>query len=190
MEIYTYPDVNLKDTAVTIGKFDGVHHGHRYLIDILKEKAAEKKLKTVVFVVDMEDDTSGRLDIEVLKKSMKKASLLTTWDEKVKKLEQMGVDVVVRCPFTRKISMLRPMMFAKDVLARKLGCKLMVCGDDFHYGRLASGDIAKLETYGERYGYETFTVERLKEGGEVVSSTRIRELIENGKTDEAKKLMS
>ena len=63
MEIYTYPDVNLKDTAVTIGKFDGVHHGHRYLIDILKEKAAEKKLKTVVFVVDMEDDTSGRLDI-------------------------------------------------------------------------------------------------------------------------------
>ncbi len=190
MEIYTYPDVNLKDTAVTIGKFDGVHCGHRYLINILKEKAAEKNLKTVVFVVDMDDDTTGRFDIGVHKKGRKGTYTLSTWDEKVQKFEELGVDVVVRCPFTRKLSMLRPMMFAKDVLAKKLGCRLMVCGDDFHYGRLASGDATKLETYGERYGYETVTVERLKEGGEVVSSTRIRELIESGKTEEAKKLMS
>ncbi len=188
MEIYTYPDVNLKDTAVTIGKFDGVHCGHRYLIDILKKKAKEKNLRTVVFVVDMEDDTTGRLDVGFHKKNQKNV-ILTTWDEKVKKFEEMGVDIVVRCPFTRKLSMLRPMMFAKDVVARKLGCKLMVCGDDFRYGRLASGDANKLEVYGERYGYETITVERLKADGEVVSSTRIRELIENGKPDEASKLL-
>lgn len=187
MEIYTYPDINLKDTAVTIGKFDGVHSGHRFLINVLKEKAKEKNLKTVVFVVDMDDDTSGRFDIGMRKK--KETRMLTTWDEKVRKFEEMGVDIVVRCPFTRKISMLRPMMFAKDVLARKLGCKIMVCGDDFHYGRLASGDINKLEVYGERYGYETITVERLKADGEVVSSTRIRELIESGKQDEADKLL-
>ncbi len=188
MEIYTYPDVMLKDTAVTIGKFDGVHRGHRYLIDILKKKAKEKNLKTVVFVVDMEDDTTGRLDVGIHKKNQKNR-ILTTWDEKVKHFEELGIDIVVRCPFTRKLSMLRPMMFAKDVVARKLGCKLMVCGDDFRYGRLASGDANKLEVYGERYGYETITVERLKADGEVVSSTRIRELIENGKSDEASKLL-
>ncbi|MCR5828888.1 MAG: FAD synthetase family protein [Lachnospiraceae bacterium] len=189
MEIYTYPDVNLKETAVTIGKFDGVHSGHRYLIDVLKKKATEMNLKTVVFVVDMEDDTSGRIDVGINKNKKKKNMVLSTWEDKVKKFEDMGVDIVVRCPFTRKLSMLRPVMFAKDVLARKLGCKLMVCGDDFRYGRLASGDANKLEHYGERFGYETIKIERLKENGEPVSSSRIRELFEQGKTEEAKKLL-
>jgi len=189
MEIYTYPDVNLKDTAVTIGKFDGVHSGHRYLIEILKEKAAAKGLKTLVCVIDMEDDTTGRIDVGLNRSKKKNNIILSTWDEKVKKFEEMGVDIVVRCPFTRKLSMLRPVMFAKDVLARKLGCKLMVCGDDFHYGRLASGDANKLEVYGERFGYETVKIERLKKDGEEVSSSRIRELIEQGKKEEAEKLM-
>ncbi|MCR5432679.1 MAG: FAD synthetase family protein [Lachnospiraceae bacterium] len=189
MEIYTYPDVSLKDTAVTIGKFDGVHIGHRYLINILKEKARERNLKTVVFVIDMEDDTTGRLDVGIHRNKKNGIPVLSTWEEKVKKFEEMGVDIVVRCPFTRKLSMLRPMMFAKDVVARKLGCKLMVCGDDFRYGRLASGDANKLEVYGERYGYETVTVERLKSDGDVVSSTRIRELLENGQKEEAEKLI-
>lgn len=186
MDIYTYPDFVLRDTAVTIGKFDGVHKGHRYLIDILKREAAARKLKTVAFVVDMEDDPIGRPD---LVRSKKIENAITTWDEKVKLLEKTGVDIVVRCPFTRKLSMLRPMMFARDVLAKKLGCRLMVCGEDFRYGRLASGDANKLEAYGERYGYETIRVDRLKEEGEEISSSRIRDLLANGKTAEAKKLM-
>ena len=174
MRIYKDLD-NFKSTgtAVTIGKFDGVHIGHRKLIEVmLKEK---QDLESCIFTFDIKKDT----DI------MDPKNRICTEKEKENILEGLGIDVMILYPFDRKTAAVSAEEFAENILIRKLNCRLLVVGDNFRFGKDRQGDTALLKKLSEKYGFRLIVIKREEFEGQPVSSTRIRDEIRNKNYDKA-----
>ncbi len=152
-------------TAITVGKFDGVHIGHRKLLNVLiKEKG---DLETCVFTFDVMSG-NGIMDND---------NRICSETEKEDILEKMGIDKVVLYPFNEETASVTAENFVKDILVGRLKCRLLVVGDDFRFGRDRSGDTALLKKMSEELGFRLIVVEREKYDGSPVSSSRIREEI-------------
>jgi len=152
--------------ALTVGVFDGVHKGHRV---ILGQLTATPYPSTVLTfdphpAVVLSPGTFPRL--------------LTTIEERVALLDRAGIDTVGVLDLS-EIRHFEPQRFVSEVLVDKLGIGTLVTGSDFQFGKDRKGDVAFLLEAGERQGFDVVVVELLDSGG-VVSSTRIRELIEAG----------
>ena len=170
MEYVNHTNFHFQNTAVSLGKFDGIHIGHQSLINgILSYK--EKGLKTVVF--------SFLVHPEILLGG-KEIFLIATETEKKKKLEKMGIDVLVSYPFSKQMLSMKAEQFIKEILVEKLDVKVIVVGDDFHFGYKREGDIHLLEKFSSQYGYKVITADNVMSNGKRISSTRIREAIEKG----------
>lgn len=152
--------------AVTIGVFDGVHLGHRSIIERLEGSG----LPATVLTFDPHP-------AEVLSPGCD-PRLLTTIEERVRLLETAGVDTVGILDLA-EVRYFEPDRFVDEVLVGKLGVGTLVIGSDFHFGRDRTGDVDYLLTTGQRLGFEVDVVELVEHDG-VVSSTRIRSLIESG----------
>lgn len=180
MEYTDSKDFKYYGTAVSIGKFDMVHIGHRYLMDTLVKQAHSLGLKAVALALDF--------DGSFLQKSFA-SRRIDSWDISARRFEATGVDVLIRYHFTKEDASMTPEEFVRDVLCGKLGCRLCVVGDDFRFGRDRSGDTDTLYQLGKRYGYDTMVVKRLEIEGAAVSSSHIRKLYEEGRTEEATKFL-
>lgn len=158
------------DTAVVIGKFDGIHKGHQKLIgEILRQK--EKGLLACVFSFDPAPAVYfGKSD----------GKELLDRDEKRELLEQMGVDVLIEFPMNEMTAAMEPEVFAKEVLAGRLRAKFVAAGTDLSFGAGGKGNRILLERMGELYGFGVVTIQKVMDGSKEVSSTYIRELLENG----------
>lgn len=152
--------------ALTVGVFDGVHIGHRVILEQLR---AITYPSTVL--------TFDPHPAEVLSPGSH-PRLLTTIEERVALLEKAGIDTVGVLHLS-EIRYFEPERFISEVLVGKLGVGTLVIGSDFHFGRDRAGDVAYLIEAGERQGFDVVVVDILEAGG-VVSSTRIRQLIEAG----------
>ncbi|MGQ9756796.1 MAG: bifunctional riboflavin kinase/FAD synthetase [Actinomycetota bacterium] len=168
---------DLGETVVTIGMFDGVHLGHRRIIEMAHLEARELGLRCVVFTFD-------RHPLETLHPG-NHPRLLSSSAQKLRLLEEMDVDLVLMAHFDRAFADITAERFVSDILADRLHAREVVLGENFRFGKGGEGDISLLVSLGAHYGMGVTPVPLLRVNGEVVSSTSIRRLVEDGRVDEA-----
>lgn len=168
--------------AATVGFFDGVHAGHRFLIDELKREAAQRGLQSMLI-------TFGVHPRKVLHDSFQ-PQLLSSPEEKLKLLKSSGVDRVIVLDFTIEMAQLTAQEFIHTILAEKLGVKLLLVGHDHRFGRNREDGFEKYREYGNQSGMEVIQATRYsREDQTPVSSSVIRNLILNGNIEEANHLL-
>ena len=167
--------------VTTIGAFDGVHHGHRAVLGHLLEKAAELELPSVVILFEP-------LPREFFA-PREAPSRLMSFREKFRALEELGVDRVLRVRFDDELRNMSALDFITRIFVDGLGARYIVVGDDLRFGHDREGDFALVQEQGERYGYETMHTATLGISGTRVSSTRIREALENADFAQAEELL-
>ena len=165
-------------SAVTIGKFDGVHRGHELLTAYLAKKRNEG-CRTILVTFDVPPKS-------VIDKEDKKT--LVSGEERRHMFENLGLDIMVVLPFTKELCETEPEDFIR-MLTDKLCMKHLVCGTDFRFGHKGRGDVSLLEKLSEQYGFGLSVIPKLKEGEEDISSSRIRQCISEGKMEEARELL-
>jgi riboflavin kinase / FMN adenylyltransferase len=160
-------------SAVTIGVFDGVHAGHRAIVEALLEHAGESGLAAVVITFDPHPTAVVRPGSE--------PATLTTPARRADLFDQLGVDAVLVLPFTPERSRQSPEDFVREVLVDRLNAAAVVVGRNFRFGHRARGDVDLLHRLGREYGFVVDGID-LVEG---MSSTAIRDLIAVGDVEAA-----
>ena len=163
-------------SVVTIGKFDGVHAGHRAVIDELIRVARERGLESAVITFD-------RNPLELLAPEKCPPSLVSA-DQKLDLLAESGIDTVLMLPFDRSFADLTPEAFVDSVLVRALNCRVVLVGRDFRFGARGAGTVPLLVELGQRSGFDVTLIDDVRlTGDRRVSSTWIRELLAEGDVD-------
>ena len=175
-------DFNAKKPVVTIGTFDGVHTGHQKVILRLREIAKKREGETVIFtfhahprLVTSPDETNLRL--------------LTTLDEKTKLFEHYGIDHLVIYPFDKKFSELSYSEFVQEILIKQMQTHCLVVGYDHKFGKNREGDFDYLQKCASKYNFEIEKLEALTIEEESVSSTKIRQALQNGEIEKANRYL-
>jgi len=169
-----------RDTALTIGVFDGIHLGHRRLVERLKEEAERGGLLAGVLTFD-------RHPQQVLHPEST-LPYLTSKEEKLSLLRQLGVDLVVVLPFTRQTAQLTARQFV-SLLKKQLKMRALVVGPDFALGRGREGDATYLNVLSREMGFNLVAVPPVRITGEVVSSTAIRTALASGELGRVTRLL-
>ncbi|SDY84690.1 riboflavin kinase / FMN adenylyltransferase [Proteiniborus ethanoligenes] len=169
------------NTAVALGNFDGLHLGHQYLIEEMKKSAREKNLTTSVFTFN--NDTLVKF------KTNKSNNILTSNDQKISLLEDMGVEILYIVDFTESLMHMTPYEFVKNIIVEELRAKLVVIGFDYRFGYKAQGDGEFLKKAGEEFGFEVHIIQPITKDNNIISSSYIRELINEGLIREANTLL-
>ena len=167
-------------TAVTLGKFDGLHRGHQKLMhEMLKWKEQGFKIAVFTFATPPWTLVKGKMQ-----------TMIMTNPEREMLLEQVGVDYIVEYPFDEEVCHMAPEQFISDILVGRMNAGVIVSGPDCHFGYKAAGDCAMLERLSGEYGYRYFIVDKERdEEGKIISSTYIREMLADGNIRKANDLL-
>ncbi|MEF9941826.1 MAG: bifunctional riboflavin kinase/FAD synthetase [Lachnospiraceae bacterium] len=168
-----------KPTAITLGKFDGIHVGHQKLVNCVKDHGMKDHVKSVVFAFDM-----GPLYQRL---QMKKEGLMTN-RERYLYLDGQ-VDYLVECRFTEDISSMKAEDFIKHIIVGTFHARYVVVGTDFYFGNGKQGDYHMLEQYAGTYGYQVEVIEKECYQGREISSTYIKEEVKKGNMELAHTLL-
>lgn len=169
-------------SAVTIGKFDGVHAGHRAVIGELLEEASARHARSVVVTFD-------RHPLALLKPEKCPSSLVGN-RQKTDLIAQTGVDDTVLLRFDEAFSQKSPDAFVRDILVEALHAVVVLVGADFRFGHKGAGTVDTLTEFGRQHGFEVRVVEDVApKDGRRVSSTWIRELLAQGEVRQAAELL-
>jgi riboflavin kinase / FMN adenylyltransferase len=169
-----------RDSLVAIGVFDGVHLGHKDLISQLKKLAAQQGYSTIVMTFDKHPQKVLRPHSHPL--------FLTDAAEKAQLLSAEGVDKVIVLNFTLELSRLSAREFV-TILQSKLRMRGLVMGPDFALGRQAEGSIAALEKLGEEMGFSVTAISYVRNNGDNISSTAIRQAMTDGDMEKVRRMM-
>ncbi|MCU0460905.1 MAG: bifunctional riboflavin kinase/FAD synthetase [Bacteroidales bacterium] len=181
MEIHEgYYNLDLKKPVVTMGIFDGVHRGHRILLDTLVNCAAASGGESVVITFD----PHPRL---VLDKNKKKLSFLSDMDEKRQLLEKAHVNHLIIISFTPAFSRMTANDFVRKVLAEKVKTRYLIIGHDHHFGYHGEGNFDTVNKCASSMGFVVEQLRGLKSREGVISSSLIREALLTGNLDNANK---
>ncbi|NRG39748.1 bifunctional riboflavin kinase/FAD synthetase [Rathayibacter sp. VKM Ac-2835] len=165
-------------SAVTIGKFDGVHTGHRAVIDTLHARARERGLAAVVVTFD-------RNPLSVIAPEKCPPALVGN-EQKLELLAGTGIDATLLLAFDAQFRSLTAEEFVRQVLIDALEARVVLVGSDFRFGAHGAGDVAMLRALGETHGFEVELIDDVRpEHGRRVSSTWIRELLAEGDVEHA-----
>ena len=166
--------------VVTLGKFDGVHRGHRKLLKEVRRIALENHWKAGVFTFTVSPQVQmGR----------REAKMLMTNEERENLLRDLGVDLLVECPFTEEIRSMEPDQFIREVLLKRLHASAVVAGTDFRFGKDRKGDADYLLEAGKSMGFHVSVMQKEMDGEREISSTYIREELEKGHMEKVQELM-
>ena len=159
-------------TAITIGTFDGVHIGHRKILERLIKNAVSLDLRSTVLTFFPHPRMVLQKDADL--------KLLNTIGEKTKILEDMGLDQLIIHPFTKEFSRLSATEFVRDILVNNLKTKKIIIGYDHRFGRNRNANITDLKAFGNTFDFavEEIQAQEIKEVS--VSSTKIRKALEDG----------
>lgn len=167
------------NSVVTVGTFDGVHKGHRALIETVVSKAKERDARSVVVTFDPHPR-------EIINPGKGGIKLLTTLKERCEILEDLGVDVLLVIPFDRDFSLLTSEEFVRDIIYKKIGVSEFVIGYDHHFGRDRKGTIDTIKKLGSELEFDSYVVSKQEMGDVTISSTVIRRtLAEEGNVKRA-----
>ncbi len=167
--------------AITIGNFDGVHHGHLKLLAHLTQKAADLGVSSTLI-------TFEPLPREFFRGATVPARL-TRFREKIRLLVPTGIDCVLCLPFNERLAQVSAQAVVDDFLGRQLAISYVVIGDDFRFGRGREGDFAMLQSAGQRLGFSVDHLGTLEFDHGRVSSTRIRDALAAGEMSLAESLL-
>lgn len=169
----------LEKTAVAIGKFDGIHVGHRELLSRILEKKNDG-LKATVFTFDPspEEFFVGH-----------PVPQLFTREEKLRAFQELGVDVLVMFPLNEKTAATDPEEFVRKILVDGLNASYIAAGSDVSFGDKGKGDSKLLERLAKELSYELCIIDKVKIDGEEVSSTRVRNAVADGDMNLTKRLL-
>tara|TARA_R110000796_G_scaffold37722_4_gene95316 strand:- start:214760 stop:215686 length:927 start_codon:yes stop_codon:yes gene_type:complete len=174
--VITIQNINKFDnqhaTAVTIGTFDGVHIGHRKLLDRLINDAKLFNLKSTVLTFFPHPRMVLQQDANI--------KLLNTLEEKIKILEKIGLDFLMVYPFSRQFSRLSATEFVQQILVDGLNSKKIIIGYDHRFGRNRNADIKDLISYGKTFSFDVDEIPAQEIDDVSVSSTKIRKALEEG----------
>ena len=158
-----------KKTAVTLGKFDGLHLGHQALLEKVKSYRS-KDVDAVLFTFDMQKTT------------------IQTQREQQQFLRD-EIDIFIHSPFTPALRLMEAEAFIKEILHKRLQAAYIVVGEDFRFGHDKRGDIHMLDKFAQAYSYHIDVIEKVKHQGRIISSTYIREMLKSGELALANQLM-
>ncbi len=168
-----------RKSAVTFGKFDGLHRGHQKLIEKVIRLGKENDIVSIVCAFDMRP---------LWKAKHLQTETLMTEKERYHHLNQK-VDYLIECPFTEKFRNITAEDFIRDIICGRLHARYVVVGTDFHFGRDQGGDINTLEEYAKEYGYELVVIEKERYHGQIISSTYIRDILKEGNVSQTNYLL-
>ena len=169
-------------TIVTIGTFDGVHFGHKYIIEHLNKIAQREGGQSVLLTFDPHPR-------HVLYEDQHDLKLLNTLDEKKNQLEELELKNFVVQNFTKEFSRMKYIHFVRDVLVKKLNVDHLVIGYDHHFGRNREGSINELNELSTLYNFTLEQIPPQKKNDVSVSSTKIRALLNEGDIERANKYL-
>jgi riboflavin kinase/FMN adenylyltransferase len=171
-----------KNPVVTLGTYDGVHLGHQQLLNKMKKIAEDLDGKTMVI-------TFWPHPRYVLKKDEDKLQLLTTLDDKALLLEHFGIDYLLILNFTKEFSRQNPNEFIKNLMVDTVDAKSIVIGYDHRFGKDRSGSNDFLKEESNNHGFDVHRVDEFNVNDISVSSTKIRQLMDNNQIEEANILL-
>ena len=161
----------LNNCAVTLGKFDGLHRGHRKLIDKILEQKEENGATAAVIAFGSDRKT------------------ILTGSERRDFLEHLGVDVLLECPLNQELRHMKAENFIRQVLVGALQCSYVAVGEDFRFGFERKGTPELLRKYGAKYDFEVETLAKEMDGARKISSTYIREELTRGSMEKVSELL-
>ena len=185
MDVIHFPDdtkpPRWTHPILALGNFDGLHRGHRKILERLRRVAAERAATPVVMTFDPHPPRVVRPD--------KAPPLIMTTAQKLEGLEQAGVQGAAIVRFTPELSKWDPEMFVRTVLVEWLHVSEVWVGANFLFGRDRAGNFSLLRTLGARYGFKAEKIDPVRYKDFVVSSTRVRRLVSEARVDEASALL-
>ena len=168
-------------SVITVGTFDGIHIGHREIINELCFISKKKELKSIIL--------SFFPHPKIVLQNSSDIMLINSMDEKVDILNKYNVDYFLIKEFTIEFSRLTALEFVRDILVNKLNVKHIIVGYDHHFGRNRDASIIQLKEFGELYNFEITEIRPKKVNNDSVSSTKIRNLLLDGNLELANKYL-
>ncbi len=166
---------------MTIGNFDGVHLGHQAIFHTLSQRAREIGGTSIVLTFDPHP-------LKILA-PQHCPQLITPTAKKLSIMRRCGLDMVVCLPFTQELANLTPVAFVENMLVGTIGIREIYVGYNFAFGKGRQGTIALLQDLGNHHGFRVHIIEPITVAGRVVSSSVIRQWIQQGKVDEAARFL-
>ncbi len=173
-EDFTFP-------VVTIGNYDGLHLGHQAIIKRVIELARKGKGEAVVLTFEPHPVKFLHPELQI--------PLITPYRKKMLLLAQFGVDVTINLPFSEDIASMSAKEFIQEIVQRRIAPRQIIVGFNFTFGKGRTGTSEELKKIGEGLGFKVEIIPPFHVDGEVVSSTRIRELIARGDIKEANRML-
>ena len=171
----------LTASAVTVGKFDGIHLGHQKLIGALRSAAEEHDLATVVVTFDRHPDlllNPENSKLPIIGPKLKQSLIADT-----------GVENLLTLPFDHELANLLPEQFVKQILVEGLKAKIVLVGEDFRFGHKGSGDVQLLRDLGQQLGFEVRVISSADINGQKISTSKIREFLDAGDVKRAAEML-
>ncbi|SLN50623.1 bifunctional riboflavin kinase/FAD synthetase [Pseudooctadecabacter jejudonensis] len=168
-----------RGAAVALGNFDGVHLGHRSVLDLTRDCAKGAPFGVLTFEPHPREYFAP--DAPPFR--------LMNADAKANRLEKLGLDVLFEVPFNDALAALTPREFAQNILTDALGLTHVVVGADFRFGKGRAGDIENLKTFGAEMGFDVTVAPMFENNGVEVSSTAIRDALAQGRPRDAAKML-
>lgn len=176
------PDIRFNQPIVTLGTYDGVHIGHQTIIRKMVATAREQGKEAVLLTFH----PHPRM---VLYPDSHSVRLIDTVEEKLEKLEQLGLDTVILYPFTMKFSRLTAVEFVRDILVNQIGVTHMLVGHDHHFGKNREGDFQQLQELGQLYNFTVEEISAVQAEDTAVSSTKIRKALAEGEMERVERFL-
>ena len=180
-----YNNFNIKNyhkgSIILIGNFDGVHSGHRKLFDLAKKY--KKKFKLSIGVLTFEPMPKMFFNKRI------KNFRISNFDQKINLLKNLDVDFIINKKFDNKFSKIKSLDFIKETIFKKLNSKFIFVSNNFRFGNKREGDVSQLINYEIQYDYKIIKPKPLKIKDKVISSSLIRNFLEEGFLNKANKLL-
>lgn len=175
-------DISLKKpTAITIGTFDGVHIGHRKIIEQLVNSAKKQGLESTILTFFPHPRMVLQQNVEL--------KLINSIEERIQILKSTGIDNLIVYPFTKEFSRLGAQEYIEEILVKKLCAHRVIIGYDHHFGRNRTADIHDLKKFGERYHFEVEEIPEQDIENVSVSSTKVRKALQDGELEKANRYL-
>ena len=184
MKIFDSTTIPLKykRSAIAIGNFDGVHKGHQKVFQRTKKFSQKNKIKFGIL-------TFTPLPVMFFNKKIKNYRLVSE-NQKLKLFEKYGVDFIINIKFNRNFSKIHAETFVEKIIYKKINPQFISVSNNFRFGRKREGDVNLLKKFSYKYDYRLLNIRAFKYKGIIVSSTRIRKSLQNGKIHLANELLS
>lgn len=182
MKLFSSDDILEKGSVVTIGSYDGVHYGHRQILNELFEKSKQYDALGVVLTLYPHPREVLKLDISSL-------HLLNSLQEKIYLLENCGVAALYLAKFDKEFSELSGEQYVKQYLVDRLKAKAVIIGYDHQFGKNRENGYEFLSAMGKKYGFDLYEIPKQNLDAEKISSTSIRKLLEQGDIERANKYL-